>query len=171
MCYTDQKQKSKCLKNIRLTRRWVSLRQHDTVPPKVSAASAPRRIYLKPADFLKQGYTERCKGCAWIQHGLGAKTGHNNECRKRSEKALAESDDPGDRTRVETQKSKIDKFVFVERNKYLMQEENVEDTAQFETFTGMLQTTLPDQKQNTHSVKRKVCKTCNRKRAATFHSK
>ena len=31
----------------------------------------PRRMYAKPADFLKHGYTEGCKGCTWLQNQLG----------------------------------------------------------------------------------------------------
>jgi hypothetical protein len=73
---------------------------------------APRRIYLKEDDFKKYGYTVGCMGCTWMQTGLGAKRGHSEACRTRMEEAMAS--DPIDKTRVESQRIKIDAYVAAE---------------------------------------------------------
>ena len=44
----------------------------------------PRRTYLKKEDFEVHGYTEGCKGCKWIQTGIG-QPGHDEKCRTRME--------------------------------------------------------------------------------------
>lgn len=41
----------------------------------------PRRIYLKPADFVRHGCTPGCLGCQFLQTNLGATRGHNEVCR------------------------------------------------------------------------------------------
>ena len=68
----------------------------------------PRRIYLKPADFDKFGFTEGCPGCTWLQNRIGARRNHNDLCRARVEQAMA--NDPDERHRVDMQTSKFDTF-------------------------------------------------------------
>jgi len=43
---------------------------------------APRRTHLKKDDFLVYGYTDGCKGCRWIQKGIG-RPGRNDKIRER----------------------------------------------------------------------------------------
>ena len=52
-------------------------------PTRTGNEFTPRRIYLKPADFLKFGYTEGCLGCTWLQNNLGSRRGHSDACRAR----------------------------------------------------------------------------------------
>ena len=53
----------------------------------------PRRTYLKKEDFEVHGYTEGCKGCRWIQTGIG-QPGHDETCRKRMEDNLRKEEHP-----------------------------------------------------------------------------
>ena len=39
--------------------------------PTRSSDVIPRRLYLKPADFDKHGFTQGCPGCAFAQTRLG----------------------------------------------------------------------------------------------------
>ena len=58
----------------------------------------PRRIYTKPGDFEKNGYTEGCPGCTWLVNKLGPRVNHNDGCRIRMEKIIGE-DDTDERTK------------------------------------------------------------------------
>ena len=58
----------------------------------------PRRVYIKPADFEKHGHTEGCRGCEWLTNKLGPRVNHNDGCRLRMEKIIAE-DETDERTR------------------------------------------------------------------------
>ena len=64
----------------------------------------PRRVYLKPDDFVKHGFTVSCPGCTWLQNGLGARRGHSEACRL-IEKCLADGDD--DKHRITINESTI----------------------------------------------------------------
>ena len=87
------------------------------IPTRSGAEWIPRRIYLKPNDFLKHGYTEGCKGCTWLRSGLGTRTVHSDECRERLETAFAEDD--VDQKRLGVQKTKMDEFAAVTGEKIL----------------------------------------------------
>ena len=63
---------------------------------------APRRMYLPPTYFTAYGYTQGCPGCAYLQHGMGARRGHHDACRTRMEAAIAAADE--DRARKHTEK-------------------------------------------------------------------
>ena len=58
----------------------------------------PRRIYTKPGDFGKNGYTEGCRGCTWLVNKLGPRVNHNDGCRMRMEKIIGE-DENDERTK------------------------------------------------------------------------
>ena len=58
----------------------------------------PRRIYIKPGDFEKNGYTEGCRGCTWLVNKLGPRVNHNDGCRIRMEKIICE-DETDERTK------------------------------------------------------------------------
>ena len=58
----------------------------------------PRRIYIKPGDFEKNGYTDGCRGCAWLVNRLGPGVNHNDGCRMRMEKIIGE-DENDERTK------------------------------------------------------------------------
>ena len=92
-----------------------------SIPTRSGAEWVPRRIYLKPDDFVKSGYTEGCKGCTWFQTGLGARTNHSDDCRKRMEDAFAE-DDEG-RKRLGIQRAKMDEFVTAVGEKIMQNED------------------------------------------------
>jgi hypothetical protein len=63
---------------------------------------APRRAKLKAEDFAKFGYTIGCKGCTWLQDGVGGRQGHTEECRKRAESEIEKTSDGKDRVRRAT---------------------------------------------------------------------
>ena len=92
-------------------------------PPIARAGNewAPRRAYLKPADFVKHGYTVGCPGCNWIQTGLGSKRGHNEECRSRMEDSMAANAD--DKVRIQLQKDKMDAYAAAEGEKAIKEAE------------------------------------------------
>ena len=46
-------------------------------------------ITLKPLDFQLYGYTPGCRGCEWLETGLGKRQSHNSEFRARIEELLA----------------------------------------------------------------------------------
>ena len=56
-------------------------RQRD-IPTK-SAEIIPRRIYMKPADFVRHGFTQGCPGCVYAQTSIGPKQNHSEICRQR----------------------------------------------------------------------------------------
>ena len=58
----------------------------------------PRKVYVKIGDYEKFGFTQGCRGCTWTQNRLGPRTPHNEVCKARMEKAIAEDVDD-DRTR------------------------------------------------------------------------
>ena len=67
----------------------------DVVVPEVRPARSeevPRRVYLKPKDFVKHGYTEGCEGCRRLRTGNMGFRAHNEECRSRLEAALKAED-------------------------------------------------------------------------------
>ena len=39
----------------------------------------PRRVYTRPSDFNKHGFTEGCKGCVWAQNQTGTRYPHTDE--------------------------------------------------------------------------------------------
>ena len=55
--------------------RWGGV-EHQGVPVD-KEGYAPRRARLVPEDFVKFGYTENCKGCIWLQDGVGGRQGHS----------------------------------------------------------------------------------------------
>ena len=64
-------------------------------------------MYTKPADFMKHGYTEGCRGCTWLQNQLGPRTNHSEACRERIEKAVI--NDGGDE-RAKKVRERIDHY-------------------------------------------------------------
>ena len=54
-------------------------------------------------DFVKHGFTERCQGCMAIIAGRPAR-GHNEQCRERMMKAIAEETDGKNRVNKQTMK-------------------------------------------------------------------
>ena len=52
----------------------------------------PRRTRLVPEDFEKAGFTDGCRGCAWLQDHVGGRQGHSEECRNRVESFLRKSE-------------------------------------------------------------------------------
>ena len=82
-------------------------------PPREPAFRAgnefvPRKIYLKPGDFGKYGFTDGCPGCVWLQNKIGARRNHSDECRLRVEQAIGR--DPEEKHRIDIQNSKMDTF-------------------------------------------------------------
>ena len=46
-----------------------------------------RRVDLKPDYFVKYEFTVSCPGCTWLQNGIGARRGHSEACRLRTDKS------------------------------------------------------------------------------------
>ena len=36
----------------------------------------PRRLYIRPTDYARFGYTQGCRGCTWQQNKVGPRLGH-----------------------------------------------------------------------------------------------
>ena len=68
----------------------------------------PRRIYIKPADFDRHGFTEGCRGCTWLTHKLGPRVNHSDGCWARMEKIIGE-DQTDERTKK--MKDRFDHYV------------------------------------------------------------
>ena len=60
----------------------------------IKTTYVPRKVYLKPRDFQKHGYTPGCGGCEFLETGNGQRQNHTTECRERME-ALLENDEAG----------------------------------------------------------------------------
>ena len=58
----------------------------------------PRRIYTRPADFKRHGYTQGCRGCAWIETKIGPRVPQTEECRQRIEEEIG-ADEADDRAK------------------------------------------------------------------------
>ena len=58
----------------------------------------PRRIYIEPGDFEKNGCTEGCRGCTWLVNKLGPRVHHSDGCRIRMGKIIDE-DETDERTK------------------------------------------------------------------------
>ena len=52
----------------------------------------PRRIYIKPADFERHGFTEGCRGGTWLTNKFGPRVNHNDGCLVRMEKIIGEDE-------------------------------------------------------------------------------
>ena len=86
------------MKDARTTPVATRVAEGPMVIPQWGREFVPRRIYTKPADYTKHGYTQGCRGCAWLENQIGPRQGHSEICRSRIEKAIAE-DETDDRTR------------------------------------------------------------------------
>jgi hypothetical protein len=64
----------------------------------------PKRFFITKEDLGEHGYTHGCPGCKAILKKT-ARQGHNEECRKKMEKALAGTD------KVNKSKERVDGFV------------------------------------------------------------
>ena len=53
----------------------------------------PRRVYIRPADFARHGFTQGCKGCTWQQNRVGPRPGQSEACRARMESEIAKNED------------------------------------------------------------------------------
>ena len=87
----------------------------------------PRLIYLKPKDFTKHGHTLSCASCQRMQTALGAKRGHNEECRTSMETAMAS--DETDKARIEARKTKLDAYAAAEGERLLHRDGKVRGDA------------------------------------------
>ena len=67
----------------------------------------PRRTYLKKEDFEVHGYTEGCRGCRWIQTGIG-QPGHDEKCRTRMEDHLRKEKHPRFQRAQDAKSSQMD---------------------------------------------------------------
>ena len=69
----------------------------DQVPTR-GREFVPRRICTRPADFERPGYTQGCRGCAWVETKIGPTLPHTEECRQRIEEAIG-ADETDDRAK------------------------------------------------------------------------
>ena len=76
--------------------------------PTRDATIVPRRIYLKPDDFRKHGFTQGCPGCIFAQTSVGPKRNHSEACRNRMEAEIAK--DPTD-MRMTKANERIDHYM------------------------------------------------------------
>ena len=45
-----------------------------------------------PNDYVKNGFSQGCPGCAWAQNQMGPRRGHSELCRRRLEEEIAKDD-------------------------------------------------------------------------------
>ena len=79
------------------------------MPEHVGRTYIPRRTRLKPDDFDKFDYTEDCRGCEFLQTGIGGRQNHSDACRARIETELDKSEEG--RERLGKSKDRIDHWV------------------------------------------------------------
>ena len=65
----------------------------------------PRGARLPPSDFINHGYTVGCRECTRLETGIGHRKAHSEECRKRIEEILKESEEG--RVRVEREGERV----------------------------------------------------------------
>ena len=65
---------------------------HAPVPADQGREYVPRRARLNQTDFEDHGYTQGCRGCEFLQTGLGGRQGHSDLCRSRIEVKLLETE-------------------------------------------------------------------------------
>ena len=87
----------------------------------IKTTYVPRKLYLKPRDFLVHGYTPGCRGCEWLETGNGQRQNHTTECRDRMEALLA-SDGDGQQ-RLQEAKDRQDLWI----SKQKIEEDKVEE--------------------------------------------
>ena len=61
----------------------------------------PRRVYIMPADYVRHGYTQGCRGCTWAQNQLGARAPHSEACRARIEGEIGKDENDGRTKKVQ----------------------------------------------------------------------
>ena len=67
---------------------------------------APRRARLDKKDFNRHGFTENCRGCEFLQTGIGVRQGHSSQCRERMEREMADTEEG--QAKLERTKGKFD---------------------------------------------------------------
>ena len=67
------------------------------MPDPEALPRVPRRARLRPEDFVKFGYTVGCPGCEQLQLKSSERRNHTEECRRRMELELANTDEGQDR--------------------------------------------------------------------------
>ena len=76
------------------------------IPAAPGRAFIARRTRLSPQDFDDFGYTEGCKGCGYLQTGIGQRQNHSEQCRDRIEAELAKTDEG--KARLDKSKDRMD---------------------------------------------------------------
>ena len=79
------------------------------IPADPGRAFVPRRVRLAQGDLEKFGYTEDCRGCEFLQTGIGARQNHSDLCRARIEESLSKTDDG--QIRLGKSRDRIDHWV------------------------------------------------------------
>ena len=79
---------------------------HAPVPVAPGRAFVPRRTRLGQQDFDDFGYTQGCRGCEYLQTGIGQRQNHSDQCQDRIEEELTMSDQG--RARLHKSKDRID---------------------------------------------------------------
>ena len=109
----------------------------------------PRRLYVRPSDYTRHGYTQGCRGCTWQQNKLGPRAGHSEACRARLEEEISkiEGDD-----RLQKVQDRQDHFVaskVAEGDKARVddprQNENNEPSAQGDAAPTSTAANIPEQ--------------------------
>ena len=93
------------------------------VPEDVGRTYIPRRTRLKPDDFDKFDYTEDCRGCEFLQTGIGGRQNHSDACRARIETELDKSEEG--RERLGKSKDRIDHWVEKSENMNIDKDDDI----------------------------------------------
>ena len=79
---------------------------HAPIPAAPGRAFIPRRARLAHKDFDNCENTEGCRGCEFLQTGIGQRQNHSDQCRDTLESDLAKSEEG--QVRLERSKDRID---------------------------------------------------------------
>ena len=107
---------------------------HAPIPAALGRAFIPRRARLAHKDFDNYGYTEGCRGCGFLQTGIGQRQNHSDQCRDRLEAELAKSEEG--QARLEKSKDRIDHWA-AKIGEDVLADEAVTDNNEREGSTGV----------------------------------
>ena len=108
---------------------------HTLIPAAPGRAFIPRRARLAHKDFDKFGYTEGCRGCEFLQTGIGQRQNQSDQCRDRLEAEFATSEEG--QARLERSKDRIDHWG-AKVGEEALAEDVVENNVEQEMPSGMI---------------------------------
>ena len=88
----------------------------------------PRRLYIRPTDYERHGFTQGCRGCTWQQNRVGPRPGHSENCRARLETEIAKVEGDDRTQRVQERQDHFVAAVVADSDKTRLQDPRQEDS-------------------------------------------